>query len=106
MVKWKLAAMESFEKMILCRGSTNSPIAFAWINSISPIIWNHEVCSCLLKKSIKIRMHAEMRSGGKLIWKMGFYWPKRISREEQKVKKLKVIWKQEFRELDFWKKGK
>ena len=48
-------------------------------------------------------MHAKMRSGGKLIWKMGFYWPKRISKEVQKVKKLKVIWKQEFWESDFWK---
>ena len=26
MVEWKLAARKSFEKMILCRGSTNSPI--------------------------------------------------------------------------------
>ena len=26
MFEWKLAARKSFERMILCRGSTNSPI--------------------------------------------------------------------------------
>ena len=39
-----------------CRGCwppTNTQITFAWVSSMNSIIWNHEVCSCLLKKMRK-----------------------------------------------------
>ena len=70
-----------------CWTPTKAHLIFAWIASMNSIIWNHEVCSCLmksrkLKKTIKIikRMHARRKFGckrKKVYWKWGFLLPKR-----------------------------